>query len=606
MSSESPARASDPPQVIEVTEASAHLLPGGKEADGIIGDFVLRNELVEAVISHNAPHRKANMSTFWGAGGDTPGCLYDLTLRGSDNDQITIFSPLKQRGPVSYVRVFDTGSADAAAVETVTTAGKNNGRSVRHEYRVTRGWPGVIIRSTVGNATAEPMKVETSDEWTRFRSAGTWLGVHWADAIDPADRTGYAYQRLVAADDGAPASGAAIQLAPGASASITRLLAVGRSPAEAVGRVLARIGDSGRVTGRLVGPGDEPVSDATIQVGAGGDLVPLYPDHTGAFSVELPPGDYDLAAATHGRTGAKASVSVRADSETTVTLRLGPLSGAQFVVTDNHGRSIPCKVQFVGLDGTDTPNLGPGDRAHGCADQYHSEQGRFFVALDPGRYRVTITRGVEYGHHREQIEIAAGKRAEIRARLTRLVDTRGWVSTDFHNHSTPSGDNTCGTDDRLINLTTGPFLRVQAGDGTPPGGSTRASDSVQLSVHVQCTDWIDIDRIQVLVNGRQEPSLNFTRTSHPDWFGDGVTKFDRTIDVPLSRDSHLIVVAYGENFDLSTGYGTSPQSGLKPCAYHNPIFVDTDGGGFQPSLDLLGFPLPTKGLSVEEARALLK
>jgi hypothetical protein len=36
--------------------------------------------------------------------------------------------------------------------------------------------------------------------------------------------------------------------------------------------------------------------------------------------------------------------------------------------------------------------------------------------------------------------------------LRRTVDTRGWVSTDFHNHSTPSGDNTCGTADRIINL----------------------------------------------------------------------------------------------------------------------------------------------------------
>jgi hypothetical protein len=127
---------------------------------------------------------------------------------------------------------------------------------------------------------------------------------------------------------------------------------------------------------------------------------------------------------------------------------------------------------------------------------------------------------------------------------------------------------------------------------------------VKLQVKVQCTDWIDIDRVQVLVNGRQPRELNFTRESHPEAFRAGVVKFERTIDVPLSQDAHVIVVAAGEKFDLSIGYGTSPQSRLKPFAYHNPIFVDVDGGGFTPNGDLLDWPLPVKKIPVEEARRL--
>ena len=138
-----------------------------------------------------------------------------------------------------------------------------------------------------------------------------------------------------------------------------------------------------------------------------------------------------------------------------------------------------------------------------------------------------------------------------------------------------------------------------------PGGTVRAAGGVKLKVRVQCTDWIDIDRVQVLVNGRAEPKLNFTRASHPDWFANGVVKFDRVIDVPLSEDAHLIVVAAGENFDLKTGYGTSAQAKVKPIAYHNPIWCDVDGGGFKPNGDTLGFPLATK-ISLDEARALLE
>ena len=122
---------------------------------------------------------------------------------------------------------------------------------------------------------------------------------------------------------------------------------------------------------------------------------------------------------------------------------------------------------------------------------------------------------------------------------------------------------------------------------------------------VQCPSWIDIDRIQVLKNGRLDQSLKFTRESNPDWFQNGVVKFNKTISISLSEDTHLIVVAYGTNSDLRIGYGSSGQAGIKPCAYNNPIFVDLNGDGFTPNGDTLGFPLPTGKISVTNAKKLL-
>ena len=57
------------PEAFEIGPDNKDQLPGGKEADGIIGDFVLRNDKVEAVISANLPLRRANMSTFYGTNG---------------------------------------------------------------------------------------------------------------------------------------------------------------------------------------------------------------------------------------------------------------------------------------------------------------------------------------------------------------------------------------------------------------------------------------------------------------------------------------------------------------------------------------------------------
>ncbi|MDB6035002.1 MAG: hypothetical protein JWM16_5340, partial [Verrucomicrobiales bacterium] len=151
-------------------------------------------------------------------------------------------------------------------------------------------------------------------------------------------------------------------------------------------------------------------------------------------------------------------------------------------------------------------------------------------------------------------------------------------------------------------LTSGPFLQVQTEDGKLPGDTVQATSEIKIKVKVQCTDWIDIDRVQVLVNGRKPEELNYTRATHPAMFSNGVVKFDRTITVPLKEDSHVIVVAYGENTDLSIGYGTSAQGKMHPCAYHNPFYVDVDGNGFKPNGDWLDWPNPTKKMTVEEVR----
>ena len=50
------------PEAFEVGPDQKSALPGGREADGIIGDFILRNDKIEAVISGNLPLRRANMS----------------------------------------------------------------------------------------------------------------------------------------------------------------------------------------------------------------------------------------------------------------------------------------------------------------------------------------------------------------------------------------------------------------------------------------------------------------------------------------------------------------------------------------------------------------
>jgi hypothetical protein len=815
------------PEAFEVGPAQKDQLPGGKEADGIIGDFILRNDRVEAVISGNLPLRRANMSTFYGNDGITPGCVYDLTLRGTNNDQLTYFGPAAQQGSVSWVRVLKDGRDGEAVIETVVTGAHRGGVARYHRYTLREGWPGLQITTTIINESAEGKKLDLAGRLTTAVRTGIVQGINWADAIDPADKAGYAYGNLVAPEN--YGTGKDYALAAGASVTVVRFLAVGRSPVEALGEVVRQRGQPiGEVRGVVRDGQGAPVPTAQVLVRTAAprdeNVGVAHPDSQGRLAFVLPEGKYVATFTDAGRAEVVQDLEVKAGAPAKLDATLAAAAAIQFRITDAAGRSIPCKAQFLAQGETEPANLGPQNRAHGCVDQYHSEKGDFRVALPPGRYRVIVTRGIEHSHLAREVVLAEGQTFEFTGTLQRLVDTTGWVSADYHNHSTPSGDNTCGTHDRLINLaaehiefapttehnrlfdwaphieklglsadlqtvpgleltgryahfnafpfqpeprtqdngapvwnddpritaitlrdwqgadadrwvqinhpdmvknftdansdgrldggfrglatlidgietqnysassilsgrpfkigktkegkdsvemqrefiwlqmlnrghryaamavndahsvygngvggwrmylpsasdqpaeidwrensrhakaghsylTTGPYLQVLTDSGTGPGNTSRAvGKSVKLNVHVQCTDWIDIDRVQVLVNGRARPELNFTRAAHPQMFRDGVVKFDQTIKVPLSEDAHVIVVATGEHSDLSIGYGTSTQAKIKPIAYHNPIFIDLDGHGFTPNGDTLGYPLPVAKMSVEEARQVL-
>jgi len=815
-------------EVFELGEANFAERPMGKEADGIVGDFVMRNDKVELLVSGNLPLRRANMSTFYGEDGITPGCLYDLTLLDADNDQITIFSPGGQRGPVNYVRIVSDGKDGEAVLETVVSAAKSGAIAKRHEYRLKDGWQGVLIVTTMTNEGKEPVKVPLADQWTPMRTKGNFNGVNWGDSIDPADKAGYAHAWVAEAGATIPEK-PETELAPGASITVARFLSVGTSPAAAAGIVESRrVADTvGSLSVTMKGPEGAAIpGDGRVLIGTAPDkTIIAYPDADGRLSVDLVAGAYTLTVEDIGRATVVETVEIAPKATAEKVIALGAESAITFEIKDEAGRSVPCKAQFNALGETAKVNLGPTDRARGCVDQYFSETGNFAVPLPPGKYEIIVTRGPEHSHLREEIELMPGATHAVAGVLKRVVQTPGWVATDFHNHSTPSGDNTCGTDDRLINLaaehvefapttehnrlydwlphieklglapylktvpgmeltgsgahfnsfpfepdtykqdggapvwkkdprlnaitlrdwqkseedrwiqinhpdmienfidrdkdgrtdggfayfgglidgletqnysaseilagapykltaarsggpgrvvapirefiwlqllnqglspkaiavadahhvhgngvggwrtyvksstdepekidwremsrnakagrsilSTGPYLEVETGSGILAGGHDRVSGAIELKVKVQCSTWLDIDRVQVLVNGRQVPEYNYTREKNPDMFTDDVVKFDQTLKLHLDQDAHLIVVAIGEKHSLVTGFGSSGQAKLNPIAYNNPIFVDVDGGGFQANGDTLGYDLPVGGLTVDDVKGKL-
>lgn len=137
----------------------------------------------------------------------------------------------------------------------------------------------------------------------------------------------------------------------------------------------------------------------------------------------------------------------------------------------------------------------------------------------------------------------------------------------------------------------GPFLEATL-DGLPPGSDVPASGRpLRLLVRVWCAPQFDVDRVQILINGRPDPSLNFTRGTSASGFLDAprALRFERAIPIAPKADAHIIVVATGEHSRLGPTAG--PHADQRPTALSNPFFVDVDGRGFAPNLDTLGAPL---------------
>jgi hypothetical protein len=140
-------------------------------------------------------------------------------------------------------------------------------------------------------------------------------------------------------------------------------------------------------------------------------------------------------------------------------------------------------------------------------------------------------------------------------------------------------------------ISNGPFLQVETADGMLIGSQVVSEGFIDLEVKVQTSNWLEVDRVQILVNGRQHPKYNYTRSKDPSKFKGRPQVFEETIRVNLQEDAHLIVVATGEESDLSKGWGQAGPAAMHPVAYTNPIFVDVDGQGFKPNGDNLGHPL---------------
>ena len=251
------------------------------------------------------------------------------------------------------------------------------------------------------------------------------------------------------------------RLAPGEVWSYPRrLLIAGRSDVAAttdlIFPVLGVADGSSGISGSIQPPGERAVIE--VRTRAGVPVTELATDtdgpQAGRFRATLAPGDYTLLLRSAWRPERRLEVKVAPGAVSEVPeQRLETPAFLRFEPAFADGG--PGRVIVQGLPPTPDPVFGAElleFRIDGARPASGTETRDLHfvggpsdptrVAIAPGRYRLTATRGLEYGVASAEVELAgAGSEARVTPfQLPRVIELKGIASADLHVHAQASDD----------------------------------------------------------------------------------------------------------------------------------------------------------------------
>jgi hypothetical protein len=152
------------------------------------------------------------------------------------------------------------------------------------------------------------------------------------------------------------------------------------------------------------------------------------------------------------RVHSDAGISLLAESE----FRFDPFPLQVRIQVLEGERPVPARVFIRGLNGTADPPLAGAIwkliapfRIEHLRNFVYTETGIIDLHLPEGRYEVIASRGPSYSLARAEL---GDNSSQVTLRLTRVLDTSGWVSADFHVHAIPSYDSKIPLWDRVVSF----------------------------------------------------------------------------------------------------------------------------------------------------------
>ncbi len=471
-------RADDAAVVIaELNESNWNdLVPKGKEVDAIYGDMVLQNSMLRAVIAKPVATRNANMTVR-----TIGGCLIDLTTRQHESDQLSAFYPARRAfafgdeisvSSSSAVSVVDGVKTESGTAElTIGATGTAEKPNLQVTYSLSADKPYLAVKSTWTNTTnadltlvlEDDLRADAGKEEMPKVPNGTqelfWFqDIFWQQAYG-VYAPGYKIRCNSNSRESVltyePADGEPVVVKPGDTFSMTRWLFVARDLSGVMADYLdARERGSELVEVRLAVQADgKPVHDARIALKCGEESWgTVVTEEDGSLQLRLPSGLCEAAVSVAGQEFATQELTLTKGGEYTLDLPKYHPGIASISVTDAEGRIIPVKIEFKGSGDTPTPNWAPETAEHFVSNLAYSENGTVHTPLAAGEYDLTISHGPEYDAEFTKLTLKPGETAELKVKLPRVIESPGWVSADFHSHSSPSGDNTSSQLGRVLNL----------------------------------------------------------------------------------------------------------------------------------------------------------
>ncbi|RMG17973.1 MAG: hypothetical protein D6729_07825 [Deltaproteobacteria bacterium] len=451
-------------------------IPRGPAAGAEVGDIVIENAHAYFVVE--GP----------GAGqgfAQTGGNLIDAAHKESAGDLLNqsflyLDDTFQRLAAYETVEIVEAGGPGETAV--VRSRGHDNRAPeirIETEYRLA---PDAVHLEIVtrfentGEATVEGYELGDAIQWGRtqhwapgygLKIAGKTVDVEWLAGIGPGSSYGWASPdgplNVISGASWSDPIVKTVDLAPGGTATFRRALVVGLGDVASLLPTLLAIRGlpSGTVRVLVREAGSErPVAESAVELRRedGTPYATAAVKAAGRATVKVPPGRYRVAARIPGRTHIEAiPVEVEAGQTHEAVLHVTPQGRLSVRVRERVQeketpslRAVPCRVTLHGLGETPDPDLGPNYRAEGAGRFVFLRDGTTTLALAPGRYRVYASRGLEYDLPHVDVEVRAGATAEADLVLERVVDTRGWISADFHQHAIHSFDSAVTLEDRVL------------------------------------------------------------------------------------------------------------------------------------------------------------
>jgi len=473
-------------EITRITKSNFHLVPNGRSIDAIYGDWIIRNDLVIAIIGDAVSGREANMRAQ-----SVQGAVIDFTTLLDDNDYLVAFYPQgyptgdSRSNPIDFANDISIVKSKGNEVKLKVTHHPTNERPYLSitEYSLRDGENFLRINTTILNSSSKTIEILTADKIRLDQDItdSSPVGSHnlafiynkWFNAAYGIYSPTGLFIPEQAIIGHVPEVGLSIvidsesqlkkpfdklMLIPGQRIKKERYLFYGKDVAElqnsTINSGLNKVNYSTAIF-KTVDRNNIPINNSFLQVfDEDNDLISFaISNKKGICKIPLVEGKYRFQLSKIGHDTIMSSFSISGKGKT-ILAALALLTSIEFEIKESRTNlRVPVQLEFKGINGTADPYLGTTKRAEGTNNFYYAlNKENFRVPIAPGNYLVTISHGPEYDVIHREVELRTGESIMIKSEINRSFHSPKWVIADFHNHTAASGDNDSEPRSRVINF----------------------------------------------------------------------------------------------------------------------------------------------------------